>query len=336
MNHEIRLTNRQPLSTDLIGALYNKAIDPTGSIRSIEKLPWGSCNDTYQIKPLAGVPAILRVAPPIQQQFEVEMRMIRNAYAARPYLAHLSHLVPTLLFADFTHAIIDRDYQFESVLPGTPAPDALAQSSPQAHSGFFYQMGQITRQIHNVVGHQFGPTAGPFFSTWSAALTHFFLAAARDFEAVGLEAVDARALAAATENLSIIVDQIKQPRLMHGDGWTVNYLVNIEQTRKLTITGLCDWDRSEWGDPLADWAIQRAVLKPGTPKDNFWEGYGKDRAVASGARQMLYRARHLLCLRLDLIRPNRATPAAASDLKDNYQQVSALLAALTTGHLGPG
>ena len=85
-----------------------------------------------------------------------------------------------------------------------------------------------------------------------------------------------------------------EPRLLHGDLWTVNLMI-APGVAVPTITGVCDGDRTSWGDPESDWTIHRAGRRPGTERDAFWETYGPlTNTPAAGWRRLFYRARHIV------------------------------------------
>jgi len=72
---------------------------------------------------------------------------MRNEHASVPYLAPIARLMPRTLAADFTHQIIGRDYLFQTLLDGVPAPDGLAAYPRPEWASFFRQLGAITRRI---------------------------------------------------------------------------------------------------------------------------------------------------------------------------------------------
>lgn len=311
---------QRPVSASLMEDICRRAFGTNHQVDAVTELPWGSYNNAYRVELRAEPPMVLRIAPSRARQFRVEADLLRNEYAVAPYLAAIRELVPRIHFADFTHQVIDRDYLVQSLLPGVPAPEAMDRSPRPRWARLFHQIGAITRSIHDVPGPAFGPVADARFPTWGAAVVAYFRSLAADVEGAGHPAGDVRALADEAERLSDALDEITEPRLLHGDGWTVNFLVDSGRD-DLTVTGLCDWDRAEWGDPLADWAVQRALLRPGTERDAFWVGYG--RTVASGVRQEIYLARQLLGIRLDLIRPGRA--ATSEEIATNYREVGEVL-----------
>jgi aminoglycoside phosphotransferase (APT) family kinase protein len=245
---------------------------------------------------------------------------MRNEYATAPYLAPIADLLPRIVFADFTRQLLGRDYLVESLLPGTPLPEAVGPKAGPRHAPVFERIGDVARRIHTVPGPGFGRVIGPLYDTWSEALVTYFRAAADDVHDTGHDADDIRDLADETERLAPVLDEITRPRLLHGDGWTGNFLLDAD----LTVTGVLDWDRAEWGDPLADWAIQRALRKPGTVREAFWVGYGRPRTVATGVRQDVYRARFLLGCRLDMIRPGGGF-GSPEDVAANYRELGETL-----------
>ncbi|WP_020573284.1 phosphotransferase family protein [Actinopolymorpha alba] len=311
---------QEPVCADVIARMCCRAFGDEVPIESVVELPWGSYNNVYRVEPRSGPPVVLRVAPAPERQFRVEAALMRNEYAAAPYLAPIRDLLPRIVFADFTHEVINRDYLVETLLPGVPAPEGVGRYPRSQWSSLFHQIGAVTRRIHDVRGRAFGPVAGPLFATWSEATVAFFRTTAQDVRDAGHDERDLWELATEAERLAGILDEITEPRLLHGDGWTANFLVNPE-TAALTLTGVCDWDRAEWGDPLADWAIQRALLRPaGTERDAFWDGYGRPRSVADGVRQRIYQARHAVALRLDRIRLGRRDQIAVT-----YDEIGAIL-----------
>lgn len=172
-----------------------------------------------------------------------------------------------------------------------PAPDRLPSYSRAQWPGFFRQIGAVTRAVHEVTGARFGPIAGPCFERWSEALVGYFHDAGDDLDDAGLESGDVRRIADAVERHRGTVDEITGPHLLHGDLWTVNLLLDAEAAEP-TITGVLDGDRAWWGDPLADGTIDRALRRPGTERDAFWQTYGALPTTAGDQlRRHVYRAR---------------------------------------------
>ncbi|GAB3574510.1 phosphotransferase [Amycolatopsis endophytica] len=115
-----------------------------------------------------------------------------------------------------------------------------------------------------------------------------------------------------------VLDDITEPRLLHGDLWTPNVLLSPGAPDPV-ISGVLDHDRASWGDPAADWGPYLATRRPA-----FWEGYGAPADTPrSRWRALIYRARHLGALRLERHRLGKADRVAAS-----YSEMCAVLGAL--------
>lgn len=109
-----------------------------------------------------------------------------------------------------------------------------------------------------------------------------------------------------------VLDEIRVPRLLHGDLWTVN-LILAESADRPIVTGIVDNDRTWWGDPESDWPIFMARRRPGTERDAFWRTYGPlGVGRAAEWRQRVYLARHGIALRLEHVRLRTLDAEAAT------------------------
>jgi len=88
-----------------------------------------------------------------------------------------------------------------------------------------------------------------------------FTQIADDLERLGLDATDVRTAAAVAAGGRATLDEVQEPRLLAGDLWTVNCMLDPEAPEPL-ISGVLDFDRAEFGDPAADWTIRMAQAKP--------------------------------------------------------------------------
>ncbi|MFF0149391.1 aminoglycoside phosphotransferase (APT) family kinase protein [Amycolatopsis sulphurea] len=317
---------QRALTAPLVELLCRRALGSHIHVLAATELGLGSYNTTYRVE-LADGPVILRVAPEPARQTRTERQFMRNEYLATPYFAPIAPLLPRTLAADFTHEVIGRDYLVQEVLDGRPAPEVLPGSAPDARRPYFRRLGEITRAVHGVRGPGFGAVAGPHTDTWSEALVRCFADNAADLDDLGLDASDVRAVGDRAAQDAALLNEITEPRLLHGDLWHVNVMVSPD----LEITGVFDHDRSWWGDPAADWTIWMTAKKPGTERDAFWETYGPLAATPQARRRALYyRARHLAAVRLERHRYEQR-----ERLADSYTELGEVLAALDSGRIGP-
>jgi aminoglycoside phosphotransferase (APT) family kinase protein len=315
---------QQPVAPGVILALCRRALGAGVGVRQVVEIGIGTYNSTYRVDLTDGEPVILRIAPEPARVASGAREAMRNEYAALPFLAPLGSLVPRTLAVDFTHQLLGRDYLVQTLLPGVPASPRLPAYSPSALRHLYRELGSVTRTIHDVTGDAFGPVAGPLHTSWCAALVARFELLADAFTAAGLDAGPVHQLIAASRRHRAALDEITVPALLHGDLWTLNLLVDTDPDRP-TITGVLDCDAASWGDPMADWTINRVLSKPGTEVETFWQTYGRPSTTqASPVRALLYRARNVLGARLDIHR--RGLDLA--DIPPVHWDVSEVLSAL--------
>jgi len=240
-------------------------------------LGWGSYNSSFRVELAGAAPVVLRIAPRPEAQLRSERNWLRSEYAATPWLVGLGQLVPQVLGADFTHQVIGRDYMLQTLLPGIPAPDKLPGYDRALWPGFFAQLGALTRRVHEVVGESWGPLADPVDGCWSAAILRSLADSIADLARWSLPSDDVARLCALVESNTDRLDHIDgldEPRLLHGDLWTANILLD-PLADKPTVVGVVDSERSWWGDPFADWAIYRGDARAvAAERDAFWSAYG--------------------------------------------------------------
>jgi aminoglycoside phosphotransferase (APT) family kinase protein len=281
----------------------------------------GTYNSTYRVALASGLETILRVAPAPERQLRAERAFMRNEHAAAPYFAPIAALLPRTLCVDFTHDLIGRDYMFQTIVPGVPARVGLEKYPRERWTSFFRDLGAITKRIHAVRGAHFGPLVGPAFATWSEAVAAALADIVADLDTLGLKASDARELLEIAIGSRSALDEVREPRLLHGDLWTINVMIEPD-TPEPTVSGLFDCDRVTWGDPESDWAIYRAAGKPGTERDAFWETYGPlDPSPHARRRRLLYEARNIAASRLESHR-------LGHDISASYNELAAVLARL--------
>lgn len=314
---------QQSVSADQIAAMCRRAFGPAARATAAVELGVGLYNSTYRVEVAGAGPVILRVAPEPAKQSRVERWFMRNEHASVPYLAPIAALMPRTLAIDFTHEIIGRDYLFQTLLAGIPAHEGLAGYPRPAWAGFFRQVGALTRTIQSVRGSCFGPLIGPAYATWSEAMLAGLEDTAADLDQAGLDAADIREVAVIARQDRATLDQIAEPRLLHGDLWTGNLMIAAGAAEP-TITGVLDSDRASWGDPEFDWALYMAASRPGTERDAFWDGYGPlSPTPAAIRRRLYYLARNRGAGRVELHRLGRH-----GDIPPTYDQVGNALAQL--------
>ena len=219
---------------------------------------------------------------------------MRREQTIQPYFAALGPLLPRTLLVDFTRELLDRDYLFQTHMPGEPWKAVAHRLTPEDEAALWHELARIARRIHSVTGEEFGlPHPGPRFATWSLTILDWLERALRDIARFQLETDDTRAILTCARVHAHLLDEITRPRLLHGDLWTFNVLVAPSESG-WHITAVLDYDRAAWGDPFADWTFH-VLPRRATPeaREIFWEEYGKPEETASTRfRELVYDGLH--------------------------------------------
>jgi aminoglycoside phosphotransferase (APT) family kinase protein len=314
---------QQSVTADEVEAVCRRVFGADKQVVSAVELGAGMYNNVYRVSVAGqGRPVILRVAPEPTRQFRSERQLMRNEYASVSWLAPIATLMPKVIATDWSHEVIGRDWMVQSLLDGVPAQDRLGDYPRTPWPGFFRQMGTVAKAVHAVRGPYFGPVAGPAYDTWGRAVIASLEDIAADLDSVGLDAADLRKVASVAQHECAVLDEITEPRLLSGDLWTVNVMLDGSAPEPM-ITGVLDMDRTIFGDGPADWTIRMAKAKA-DERESFWEGYGPlDRSDAAVWRSRIYEARHLGAIRLERHRLSK------DDVRESYSAMSAVLADLT-------
>jgi aminoglycoside phosphotransferase (APT) family kinase protein len=309
---------QESVSAEQITAMAHRAFGAGTDVMSAIEFAGGSYNNTYRVDIGAERPVILRVAPRPDRQSRIERELMRNEHAALPFYAPVAAMMPRTLCADWTRDIAGRDYLWQTMLDGVSAADGFADYPRSLWTVYYRQLGELTRTVHSIRGERFGPVAGPTFATWSEAVLSLLGNTVADLSDTGLDVSDLLRVVAAAEKDTAVLDEITEPRMLHGDLIVPNTML-AEGAPEPLITGMIDHDRSSWGDPAADWGIYLARKKPpGTEWDGFWDTYGApDVTEAAAWRTLVYRAAHIGAVRLERHRMDRhdKIPATYDDMR---------------------
>src|SRR5947208_2351376 len=134
---------------------------------------------------------------------------------------------------------------------------------------------------------------GSQFPTWSLTLIDWLESTINDAESSSLDTVLLCRLLELVRDNTAFLDEITCPRLLHGDLWLFNLL--IQRTKDgPRIVGVLDADRGSWGDPLADWTFF-LLSRRASPQEQalFWQEYGLPEAGPGALfRAQIYKGLH--------------------------------------------
>lgn len=286
------------LTADTLMLMCQRAFGANVQAIDARELGGGTFNETWLVT-LPERQVILRIAPPaaMAQNWD-DKWLMRRENQVKPYFAAIAVYMPQTLLADFTHQVLPRDYLFQTLMPGERW-DSVADHFTHDESLLLWeQFGTLTRSIHNTTGTLFG---GPFparsFVTWSLAILYRLESVAQSMTNADLDTASIQIILDITRDNTALLDKYRFPRLLHGDLWLFNLLVQ-RQDQTPRITAILDADRCWWGDPMADWTMF-VLSKTTAPEmkpfiDAFWRAYGRPEHDRAGQfRNRVYEAMHI-------------------------------------------
>src|SRR5579872_4193594 len=213
---------QQPLTEEQIRAVTTRAFGLAARIESAHEQGGGEYNTIYRIELAGRDPVILRVAPNLAQWMPWhEEQLLHHEHTIQPYFAALGPLLPQTLFVDFTRDLIEREYLFQTCLPGERWSAVARTLSSDDEVPLWRELARIAKTIHAVEGDAFGhPYPGRRFPTWSACVLDWLERIHHDIEHVGLDAAEVRTILACARANAAALDEITCPHLLHGDLWT--------------------------------------------------------------------------------------------------------------------
>ena len=263
----------------------------------------GRFSTSYLLDCAGEAPAVLRLAPePTARLWRHERALLQRQCCVQPLLEAVGEIVPRILHTDFTRQLLTRDWALFEWRPGQTWESAAPSIDASSTRTLWREFGRIVRTVHEQHGVRFGYPAPcpahPGVSAWFRGVVDDLAAdlAEQYVEVVGLEQF--RALLRAERHR---FDAVAVPRLVHGDLWWRNVLVQ-RGPDGWHITALLDAERAFFGDPAAEWIFGFLDI-PRT----FWDGYGVrlvDDALDPDAawRRLAYQARGALYMMLEGVR----------------------------------
>lgn len=290
---------QQGISIETLVAICRRAFGSHTQVVSVRELGTGMFNNTYRVQLGEGEPVILRVSPqPQAAVFSHERLLLRREQGVEPAMTAVYPLVPRTLFADFSQQLLDRDVVIQTFLPGELWDEVQGELSEVDTAVLWQQLADIAKQIHTAPGPHFGfPDNKPGFARWSAAVAHITQLMRQDLADMGLDRPATQTYADHLVAGQALLDEVDIPRLVHGDLWPKNVLIDRSESAP-RIVGLLDAERGIWGDPLAEWIFYYLEIP-----DAFWQAYGRPSTdLATQFRQLVYHGLYTIQLLLEATR----------------------------------
>lgn len=259
------------------------------TIRLLEciELHEGYFSAAYRLRLNDGRCFILKVAPPHNVRvLRYEYDIISAEVEVMTLVRQQTQLpIAEVVAFDRSCELVASPYMLVTFLPGQSLASVRAHVSASAREAIEHELGGYMRQLHAITGDSFGlahPQAKRF-GTWREAFLDLFEMVLLDGEEQHIPLPNSYAqIRALLQRAAPALDNISHPSLVHWDMWDGNIFVDQQHQH---ITGLIDFERALWGDPLFE-NQYIALTEPAA----YLQGYGKSLFVDQQARdrRLLY------------------------------------------------
>jgi aminoglycoside phosphotransferase (APT) family kinase protein len=179
--------------------------------------------------------------------------------------------VPNILVYDTSRRLLPSDFFIMEFLPGVPFHHLRGQLSVEEQARVDAEMGRLTRQIGTIHGSSFGYWAQPEKPgvTWRECFARMVEGVLQDGLDMDIDLhLPYEQIRARVQRHLGVLDEIVTPQLVHWDLWDGNIFVDPQTLR---ITGLIDFERALWGDPLIE-----GIFINIDPASSAAQGYGAE------------------------------------------------------------
>jgi aminoglycoside phosphotransferase (APT) family kinase protein len=315
---------QQPPSDAEIRCWADRLAGVAGPEWTAREIGGGMFNTTFGLLH-RGVPRYaLRFSPPADHPllFSNERQLLRREHAIGPWVAPVARWLPCVRATDFTHQLAPRDAVLSDWIAGENWDAVKSGMTEEQNAVLWRELAGLLRTVHEVQAPSFGwPHPEARFDTWSAFLLNTARGLLEDFPRLGVEGKEPRDWVRVLEEGTPLLDEVRTPRVVHGDPWPKNVLIDRTGVQP-RIVGLIDHERGLFGDPWNEWVFHFLDFPPA-----FWEAYGP-RPTGPGAdfRAGAYRGLIQTQVLLEGRRYRFDTAAVRSHLTDVTQRMREALA----------
>lgn len=270
------------LTLQAVDALTRDVLGGRGT-RAMSELTEGYFNTAYRLELEDGQSFVLKVAPPADVPVLTYEHGLMRGEVEAMRLASEDPLVPvpSVRHADFTRSRLPVDYFLMDVVEGLTWGSLRDALSDEQNADIEHQLGVITAAINAVDHPTFGYLAtGPAFDSWFEAFGWMCATLYADAARFGIEVpMPEHELTELLGSHRRAFEEVTRPCLVHWDLWAGNVLVQLDADGRARISGIVDFERSMWADPLMEFI-------PGRLRDleAYESGYGRPLLASRAGR----------------------------------------------------
>lgn len=240
----------------------------TTGIKGFQILKGGLYNTTYLVKTDDGN-IVIRVAPiNTHLLFDYEKDMMSSEPLFHELLKNNGIPTSTILKYSPPGSVLDREYIISEYIDSIPMNDPTLSDINLDH--IYSAIGNYTRKLHEISNDRFGwkrPDGNKEYGKWSDFILRFAKECVNKANEHSLFAQsDVSAFWQYINDGEIIklLDEIKQPHMIHTDLWQGNVLLT-KKDETYKVAAIIDMDRAIFGDTYWDfitpWMITEAFVK---------------------------------------------------------------------------
>ena len=256
------------LEPHLVLGIANEVL-PQFGFTSFSESTGGNFNTCYIVSTDKGQRVVLRLAPASDSViYRHEIQLLRREATLLDLLPSQWYSVPKVLYRDFTNSTMQRDIVIHTYLTGKLWSNSSKLSLLKHEVRLWEEILSIADYLKDNRAPKFGfPPPAKGFTRWSEAVRDLFEGLLSDLSRHNLLFDKAASLCEIVDEAAPALAEITVPRLVHGDLWPKNVL--LSNVRIPHITGILDWERSYWGDPLSSWILINSSMGGRVPRTGY-------------------------------------------------------------------
>lgn len=233
----------------------------------ITQVPGGTVNLAFRINQGSDRPLIIRLSPTNAEAEAgpswLTSHGLRREQTTLALLDELSTLLPRTVYFDESREHIDRDWVLQTWVRGVQWQGARPSLDDDQDLGLWRELGRIVRQVHAIVGEEFGPPeAGLGYATWPDLLRWDAAGLAVDAQRYGIETDVFEELQAVIDRGVDLLGRITEPRLVHSDLNPRHVFVTPDDEGAYRITGMIDFEFARFADARSESVFISPALMP--------------------------------------------------------------------------
>jgi len=308
-----------------IESIVKNILGSQATVADYAELPEGFYNSAFRISCADGAKYVLKVAPPDDipilryekniLQAEVDVMRLVKARTEMP--------IPTILGHDNSRTVLPSPYYLMEYMEGVLYHKLRPALTIEEQARLDQRIGVLLRQMNAITGESFGYFAQTETHRpgWKEAFKMMLSGVIEDGIDAGVELALSKAeIFERLEPTFYTLDEVRVPQLIHWDLWDGNIFVDPASK---TITGIIDFERAMWGDPLMEVNFGAFGENP-----EFNKGYGMALPLSKtqATRRILYNIYLFLIMVIECTYRHYTTQDqenwARQQLQDQFEKLS--------------